>query len=196
MTAREIIAHLCKVRFRETKVVPNYTPRQWWECDVFEVTKTGYMREYEVKVTRGDFFADAKKEMEEGPYQFGVIRPMVKKHDLLAAGDPRGPSAFYYVTPPGLIQPHELPVWAGLIEIEMREVMTYVGGGYGKVRRLVETEVKKAPRLHRVKCDEAILKHAVGVCYYRMHNYLTGTPPADELAQPVEAAPELQSETA
>ncbi len=56
--------------------------------------------------------------------------------------------------------------------------------------------IKSAPRLHRVKCDEAILKHAVGVCYYRMHNYLTGTPPADELAQPVEAAPELQSETA
>lgn len=63
-----------------------------------------------------------------------------------------------------------------------------------KVTRLVETEVKKAPRLHRVKCDEAILKHAIGVCYYRMHNYLTGTPPADEPAQPVEATPETQAQ--
>ena len=42
--------------------MPNYTPRDWWECDVFCVSKAGYFTEYEIKLTAQDFRADAQKQ--------------------------------------------------------------------------------------------------------------------------------------
>ncbi|MES2004320.1 MAG: hypothetical protein V4450_07350 [Bacteroidota bacterium] len=36
-----------------------------WECDFFSVTDSGYCYEVEVKLSRGDFFADFKKEKHE-----------------------------------------------------------------------------------------------------------------------------------
>jgi hypothetical protein len=154
MTARTIIGALVQNRYRRHFCLPNYTPAKWWECDVFELTKSGYMREYEVKVSRSDFFADKSKTRE---VFHGWLKPRTEenKHDLIAAGDPRGPSLFWYVTPAGLIQPSELPVWAGLIEI--------VEGS------LAEREIVAAPRIHREKCRDGVRKHALSVCYWRMH---------------------------
>lgn len=42
-------------------VMPNYTPKKWFECDVMAVTKAGYLEEYEIKLSASDFKADAKK---------------------------------------------------------------------------------------------------------------------------------------
>jgi hypothetical protein len=164
MTGRDIIRSMVRVRWREGFCLPNYTPDQWWECDVFEITKAGYFREYEVKVSRSDFFADAKKEVERWPNGWapGATKVVERKHDLLAAGSARGPSLFFYVTPAGLLQPHELPVWAGLIEVSQREGHSI----------LIEREVTPAPRLHREKIADDIRRHALGVCYYRMHEVL------------------------
>ena len=51
ITAREIITHLLRKRYRRNFAIPNYSPDGWWECDVFELTPAGTFREYEVKVT-------------------------------------------------------------------------------------------------------------------------------------------------
>lgn len=128
------------------------------------------MREYEVKVTRADFFADADKAQEFGSRWTRDGRTPAdvrKKHDLLAAGDARGPSAFWYVTPPGLVAPHEVPVWAGVIEITEHQPDEYRPRVY-----YTEREITPAPRLHREKCSDAVRKHALGVCYWRMHDLL------------------------
>jgi len=34
---------------------------RFYECDLLLVTNSGYLTEYEIKVSRGDFFKDAKK---------------------------------------------------------------------------------------------------------------------------------------
>lgn len=94
-------------------LLPNYTPKTWFECDLFAVTKAGYMREYEIKTSRADFKADARK-TEPDYYREDTDRkpiddtfPWVKrkgrnKHQALAEHDPTGPTMFWYVTPEGL----------------------------------------------------------------------------------------------
>lgn len=52
---------------------------------------------YEIKISRADFLRDAK---------------IAKKHDGARALS----NEFYFVAPPGVIKPEELPPWAGLIE--------------------------------------------------------------------------------
>jgi hypothetical protein len=155
--ARAMMAH----RWRRNLTLPNYKPAGWWECDVFELTDAGYFREFEVKISRADFKIDQDKSRIDwskvkapGP---AAAWPRLVKHDLLAAGDPRGPAQFWFVTPPGLISTAELPAWAGWFELDAG---------------LIPRERRKAPRLHAAKCSTDVFRHARGVCYWRMHELI------------------------
>lgn len=157
--------------YRQGFCLPNYTPRGWWECDVFATTAAGYFREYEIKLSVTDFKKDRKKSAR--PYRLGEKsgwgKPSIGKHELLSKGDPRGPVQFWYVTPPGLLFPEPVengnpeavvPPWAGLIEICAQ-------GHWLRPR-----EVKAAPRLHGEKFSQKRLDHARSVTYWRMHSLL------------------------
>ena len=120
-------------------VVPRLTPPGWHEMDVAEITEAGLLREYEIKLTRADFRADAKK---------------LAKHTRLALGDTRGPARFWYVVPVGVNVRDCLPEWAGLIEIDARFRMR---------------QVVKAAHLHREPADPAVRQHALEACYRRDH---------------------------
>lgn len=152
LTAAQIVPAVVSQSWLRHFVLAPYTPAGWWECDVYEVTAAGYWREYEVKVSRGDFVRDARK----------VKRPWKgqpeTKHGLLAVGSPRGPSRFSFVTPAGLVEPGELPEWAGLVEAHQSK--------YGRVHLVTVVE---APRLHLGKADPKAVEHARAMCYYRMH---------------------------
>lgn len=150
-------------------VVPNYTPAHWWECDVFAVTKAGYFHEYEIKLTRGDFKADADKAHTAWGRELRVIdgREVATfgrhrtslKHERLALASPNGgPTQFWYVVPDGLLAIDDVPSWAGLKYAK------------GNGNFMTFTTPKPAPRLHREKCDPAIVAHATGVCYWRYWN--------------------------
>lgn len=156
MNAWDLQRAVMRDRWRRGFVLPNYTPSKWWECDLFELTDGGFFREYEIKLSRGDFFADAKKEKEVLPRPWGEPVVMENKHARLAAGDECGPSQFWFVTPAGLITPEELPPWAGLMEVSFH-------GNYGR-----DVERVKAPRIHRVKFKRGA-EHSRSVCYWRMH---------------------------
>lgn len=67
-----------------------------WECDFWTMTSSGETREFEIKISRNDFFADAKKE----------------KHKLTD-----GANFFYYVCPKDMIGPEEIDKRYGLIYI-------------------------------------------------------------------------------
>lgn len=161
MTCKQIQRQILIGRYRHTFAIPNYTPKGWFECDVFELTKAGLFVEYEVKISRSDFAADVKKIKTRfiwgvgnspGHYTHEV------KHDLLKNRDVRGPSRFYYVCPPLMIMHSDVPSFAGLI---------YVGV---QGERVVEREMVKAPQLHRIKSDGEIRKHAESVMYWRYNN--------------------------
>lgn len=133
-------------------LLPNYTPVEWWECDMFGVTRAGYFHEFEIKLTAADFRADAAKAKRRYD-RADNWRPIDEtKHVLLAGRSVRGPSMFWYVAPDGMIDLADVPEWAGLQVI--------------RNGRWFET-VKKAPRLHSQKIDRKIVEHALGVCYFR-----------------------------
>lgn len=144
-------------------VLPNYTPVTWFECDVFEVTQAGYFVEYEIKLSRSDFKADAAKKKHVSPYlDPKFITFNGTKHELLGRGDSRGPNRFYFVTPRGMLLDSDIPKWAGLIEVWLEPGCRHVS----------KLEKKPAPKLHGEKIGDGIMTHARSTCYWRMHRMM------------------------
>lgn len=161
LTSKIIIEIMMTSRWRKHTTISNYSPPNWMECDLFELTKSGYGREYEIKISRSDFFADADKIHYSGK----------KKHEMLANGHKWCPNNFWFVTPAGLISPSEVPPWAGLIEI------TQIG------RRLVENEVVQSPRIRNVPMGDETMNHMFRNCYWRMHGLIRSKKPHDTLLE-------------
>lgn len=127
--------------------MPHFTPKGWWECDLFEVTKAGYAREYEIKISRSDFKADADKRKIKWTLDATCRNwrqiDLGSKHDKLKNCDAAGPSQFWYVMPITLGIPEtEVPEWAGIIHAEKNEHASY---------GVKLHDVRQAPKLHRVK---------------------------------------------
>jgi len=160
-TEKAIIRSLMSRRFPKHFCLPNYSPWQWWECDLFTITPAGYWWEFEVKLSLADFRADAKKtqQVPGTAWEFGKSRPMEMKHDVLAASG-RGPARFHYVAPVGVIPVEMVPAWAGLIELNQ------VGKAY------YERVVVEAPVRHKNKVDDSVRRQALETCYWRMHRML------------------------
>jgi hypothetical protein len=102
MTGKEIQQIICKdmVLSGHVCVAENISFILNHELDVMSMTKTGYMYEYEVKISRSDFHADKKKIRKQQNF---VLR--IEKHI---------PNYFSYVVPQ---QIHEVPEYAGLYYI-------------------------------------------------------------------------------
>lgn len=150
------------------RIMQNYTPREWWECDVFQLTKAGYFNEFEIKVSLSDLRNDCKKEhkiwgvnfVDKSNPQF-VVNRVRNKHVCLREKDLKGPSMYWYVTPVGLVTPDEIPDWAGLMEVGYR----FPGGP------IIHTVVKSAPRLHREKFSDNRM-NAVNQSAYGRYRYI------------------------
>lgn len=144
-------------------LMPCYTPRAWYECDVWRVTKAGLAVEYEIKLTRADFLADRRKRSRtrhryvDGQWQRTVPRT---KHERLAESDPAGPSRFFFVLPVGVVPVEAIPEWAGLIECQE------IG------QQVIIHQVRAARKLHAVPADERSIKAAFRNSYYRMWSYM------------------------
>ena len=165
LTARRAALTIMRDRWLRNFVISNYTPIGWWESDVFEITRRGYFREYEVKLSKSDFYRDRDKQAWDGGTN-ETPGSYLRKHDFLAAHSSRGPSRFWYVAPLDLIQLHELPEWAGLIELCDRGLERPARHRWKCVER------KAAPLLHREKCPHPITAHALKSCHWRMHELL------------------------
>src|SRR5688500_4528407 len=82
----------CAIK-RHELIVPN-SGLFGWESDLISVTKAGFIYEFEIKITRSDFRADAKKTRTGfmvNPERTRWGRPASRAN------------YFYYVTPPGLV---------------------------------------------------------------------------------------------
>jgi len=105
-----------------------------WESDLVRVSPSFLASEYEIKVTRKDFHRDAEKTAR-----------------VAALSNPEGrsrldgltPSRFWYATPRGLVDPMEIPEYAGLVQPS-------------RSGRRVDI-IKPAPLLHKRKLDNARL---------------------------------------
>lgn len=168
MTEMDIQRRIIIDRYRRSFVMANFTPRGWWECDVFELTPAGYFREYEIKLTRSDFRADAAKAKSswshvDGPRGREWERPEIKKHTQIEAAHAAGPNRFWYVCPSALVTAAELPAWAGLIYAT--EIPSH-----NPPWNVSLSLIKAAPRIHAGFAAPKVREHAKDTCYYRMHN--------------------------
>lgn len=102
-----------------------------WESDVFLQKQNSYTYEIEIKISRTDFKADAKKTVKHSILSKGEFTSGTYTHKW-----ERRPNRFYYAVPEGLITTDEVPAYAGLIYISET-------GGL--------TVVKQAPFIHKEK---------------------------------------------
>jgi hypothetical protein len=107
------------------------------ECDVLSVSASGYVYEFEVKISKADFKKDETK---------------TRKHSLYKSSSEMMPNYFAYVCPQGLIKAPELPDYAGLY---------YLMEG-GEINAPFLQEIVKPPLLHKFKHD--LLKLSLKVC--------------------------------
>lgn len=99
---KEIQQTICKAEIQKGNLVAeNFNYFFTGELDVISVAKSGYVSEYEVKVSRSDFKADAKKNKW---YYFDI--QLTPKYI---------PNYFTYVCPIGLILEADLKPYMGLI---------------------------------------------------------------------------------
>jgi hypothetical protein len=123
-----------------------------WESDFFVQKYNKYSYEFEIKISRSDFFHDFKKVkkhsiLKEGRYN-DTIRVDVENY----RDHPTRPNKFYYVVPYNLIKIEEIPSYAGLIHIVGNELIT----------------VKEAPFLHKEKLDLRL-----SLCMKFYYNWIT-----------------------
>ena len=147
-----------------------------WESDKLIWTKTGYIYEFEIKISRADFKNDFKNKKEKhiilkGPTEEELFMPSfyqsyewnkhlynsiddckarIKPGDSHLIESHKKPNYFYYAVPEGLIQPEEISEYAGLIYI-LKEY---------HYERQSYVIVKKAPRLHKQKYKDGELNLA------------------------------------
>lgn len=159
MEYRQIIRRLYKwVFFKKHHKLffHNCYPINWFESDFISITGSDFIHEFEVKRTAADFRNDFTKEVKHS--WLGGKRDIVKlderhKRGLLNVEKNdddtvkiqyeydlskfEGPNYFWYVCPVGVIKIEDIPSYAGLIEVNDKN--------------LVMNIVKEAPRLHKNK---------------------------------------------
>lgn len=160
MTATEIIDAFClekSFQISGDKVFPN-TYLNGNEADIFHVTKSGYLYEYEIKISRSDFFAEKKK---------------IGKTDKL--NDGKRCNFFYYLVPEGLIHPEEVPEYAGLeyitsiIYVKCNKMGNYSDNPNWVEPRLFTKVIKTAPKLSSEKLGEKHFLKLMESTYRRFH---------------------------
>lgn len=115
------------------------------ECDVISISKSDYIYEYEVKISKSDFKADFKKEkhklMLEGK---GVKERLIKENNQTIKDTwYLTPNYFYFVVPSNLITIDDIPEYAGLIYID---------------ENLQFNTIKKAPIIHKTKATNNFIR--------------------------------------
>lgn len=108
-------------------ILPNFYV-QGYEMDLFKLKNSGYVYEYEIKISRADFKNDFKK---NNKYK-SVTNT---KHNDISTG--KRCNRFFFVVPENLITIEEVPEYAGLI---------YYTGSWFQL-------VKNDPMLHKDKFE-------------------------------------------
>jgi hypothetical protein len=167
-----------------------------WESDKLLWTKAGYIYEFEIKISRADYQNDfkhkadkhlllsSKMPKESGPVQEDLFDHLLKHEQKRYPGitkeqlhtypeNTKLPNFFYYAVPEGMLDPDEVPPYAGLIYITTSKGPKYHCDDPDKWHHDIKI-VRKAPQLHKTKYTDAELNLGEKF-YYNMqtwkHNY-------------------------
>lgn len=149
-------------------LVANVYIKQWLECDLLGVRRSGYVDELEIKLSRDDFRADFSKtlpvlEAHEkavccNGHDGNQLTWKASKHDLLAGG--YGPiNRFWFLAPADLLQESDMPAHVGLIAVSPTGTLQ---------------TIKDAPLLHNRKADDSFRYHCLRQQGWRVWDYMAG----------------------
>lgn len=99
-----------------------------WEADMLVVTRALLCHEFEIKLERGDFLSDKKKDKfkDFDRWFAGQKTYRVKGYyHEWEANTLRPANYFWYVSPPDIITPEDVPEWAGLAHIVPDQYQSY-----------------------------------------------------------------------
>jgi hypothetical protein len=124
-----------------------------WESDFFSITKSNYVYEVEIKVSRSDFKADFNKYKKHQILSAKGNKVVIRGWELteilkdgtkvpstsisIRDTNKLRPNKFYYACPVGLLKKEEIPEYAGLIEVSEHGAII----------------IKEAPYLHKETLD-------------------------------------------
>jgi len=118
MTEKEIqyaiYRRYCLIDKSMIAMVPNCYTLLENECDVFGVTRSLVTHEFEIKVSRADFIADAKKKVRfktEKGYSEWMLKSDAYRLGLMPTNH------FWYVAPVGLLEKSDIPPHAGFLQV-------------------------------------------------------------------------------
>lgn len=167
-----------------------------WESDKLLWTKAGYIYEFEIKISRSDYQNDFKHKADKHlllsskmPKESEAVQqelfdnllqheqkryPGITKEQLHTYSEnTKLPNFFYYAVPDGMLEPVEVPPYAGLIYITTKKYPKYHRDDPDKWYHDIKI-VRKAPQLHKTKYTDAELNLGEKF-YYNMqtwqHNY-------------------------
>ena len=131
------------------RIMPNFSPASWWECDLLLLRKTLLTHEFEIKLTVADYRKDFIKADSTG---------IVQKHELLRTKHERCPNRFSFVRPATVRSKIVLPDYAGIVLAEWRN------------GRVVLTTERNAPLLHSTRSAAKLAQTMERAAYYRFWN--------------------------
>lgn len=120
------------------------------ESDVLSINKSGFITEFEVKISRSDFKADAKKVTKWKRYELKIESSV--------------PNYFYYACPPELIQVFEVSDYAGLIWVSEKGVEVKKSASF--IHKHKHDKLKILERFSRIMTERKYL----GACRLTYEN--------------------------
>jgi hypothetical protein len=134
-----------RLNWRQNRIMPEFY-LDGGQCDLLQVTRSGYATEYEIKVSRSDWKKDATKDKWRRP------RPHVAR--------------FFYAVPIELADywPEWAPDGAGLIAVRLTNEQWPV-----------LKEIRPAKRFAAQKLNQQTLDRMYEAAYFRFWNYSTAS---------------------
>jgi hypothetical protein len=140
MTIQAILMRWAMNEKHHRLVIPNSTVFFFWEADLISIAQSGFVHEFEIKISRADYNKDAEKH----------------KHNFI--GDPqRAPAYFWYATYGFEIDP---PSKAGWILVSK----------YPDKKYLTLEVKKNAPRLNKWKATDEKINALAHCLSWRLTN--------------------------
>ncbi len=138
--------------------LPNDTSFYDWEADLLTVNKSGYVNEYECKISKADFLRDkCKYKFKRFDEKESVLDANTLPESLKAfyTKSQKTPNYFWYAT---LDFDIECPDFAGWLKVSYVE----------KRARHEVTVMKQAPLRHKVKPNERVIKIAARLLSFKL----------------------------
>ena len=131
---------------KHSPITTRFTGHGLSECDVISISKSDYIYEYEIKISRSDFKADFNKKKHKLMLERDCTKDRIIKENNIMITDTwyQTPNYFNFVVPNGLVSIDEIPEYSGLIYVD----------NMGKFEI-----IKKAPLIHKIKASHSFIRH-------------------------------------